>query len=186
MHVSDETTEGLGKHKFPRILFGALFDIFTPPKSYTQPPQPTISADERSPSDFISIESKQITFPWDPGEHEADFDDFVEIEECQHYSGNFAPLTKTLPDPGYFLAGGIAGVVSRTATAPLDRLKVYLIAQVGVKDDAIHAAKTGAPLQAAKTAGRPLIEATKTLWQMGGMRSLFAGKQTGWCLRLLV
>ena len=160
-------------------MFGALFDIFTPPKPHTQPTQPSVPSDERSPLDLAPIESKQVTFPWDPGEHEAEFNDYVEIEECQHYSGNFTPLTKTLPDPGYFLAGGIAGVVSRTATAPLDRLQVYLIAQVDVKDDAIHAAKSGAPVQAAKTAGRTLIEATKTLWQVGGMRSLFAGKQTG-------
>lgn len=70
----------------------------------------------------------------------------------------------------------MAGVISRTATAPLDRLKVYLIAQVGVKDEAIMAAKSGAPIKATKTAARPLLEATKTLWRMGGMRSLFAGE----------
>lgn len=30
---------------------------------------------------------------------------------------------------GYFLAGGLSGVVSRTCTAPLDRIKVFLIAR---------------------------------------------------------
>lgn len=77
---------------------------------------------------------------------------------------------------GYFVAGGVAGVVSRTATAPLDRLKVFLIAQVGVKNEAIKAATSGAPIKATETAARPLLEATKTLWRMGGMRSLFAGE----------
>ena len=176
MHVSDDTAEGLGNHRFSRILFGALFDIINLRKSRVEASLPA-SPDERSLSDYPSSAANKTTFPWDPGDHELEFEGVVELEECQHYSGNFAPLTNALPDPGYFLAGGIAGVVSRTATAPLDRLKVYLIAQVGVKDDAIHAAKSGAPLKVAKTAGRPLLEATRTLWQMGGMRSLFAGMQ---------
>ncbi|KAI9836398.1 MAG: hypothetical protein M1819_001428 [Sarea resinae] len=76
---------------------------------------------------------------------------------------------------GYFLAGAIAGVVSRTATAPLDRLKVYLIAQTGFSKPALAAAKEGQPVIAAKNAGRPLWQATKELWRAGGMQSMFAG-----------
>jgi len=88
-------------------------------------------------------------------------------------------LTQVLPDPGFFAAGGLAGVISRTATAPLDRLKVYLIANVGkAKDTPIAAAKRGDAVAAAKHIGRPLTLALQELWKAGGMRSLFAGMIT--------
>jgi solute carrier family 25 phosphate transporter 23/24/25/41 len=77
---------------------------------------------------------------------------------------------------GYFAAGGLSGITSRTATAPLDRLKVYLIAQTGTATEALQAAKKGAPLQATKHSASTLWNACKELWAAGGIRSLFAGK----------
>ncbi|KAH0605505.1 uncharacterized protein H6S33_004727 [Morchella sextelata] len=78
---------------------------------------------------------------------------------------------------GYFLAGGVAGVISRTATAPFDRIRVYLIAQTApkVKHAAVEAVKSGEPLQAAKKVSGPLRESIRTLWRAGGVRSFFAG-----------
>jgi solute carrier family 25 phosphate transporter 23/24/25/41 len=84
-------------------------------------------------------------------------------------------LTENTPQLGYFIAGGMAGAVSRTATAPLDRLKVYLIAKTSSGAAAVHAAKGGAPVKAAATASKTLVDAVKELWRAGGIRSLFAG-----------
>lgn len=95
------------------------------------------------------------------------------------YQSSLQILTESTPHIGYFLAGGMAGCVSRTSTAPLDRLKVYLIAQTAVRDTALSAAKSGHPLEALKRVGMPLIEATKDLWRAGGIRSLFAGMYSG-------
>jgi solute carrier family 25 phosphate transporter 23/24/25/41 len=77
---------------------------------------------------------------------------------------------------GYFLAGGAAGALSRTATAPLDRIKVFLIAKAG--NTAVAAASQGQPVVAVKHAARPLKDAIATVWRSGGVRAFFAGSMT--------
>ena len=84
-------------------------------------------------------------------------------------------LTGFADRTGYFIAGGLAGMISRTATAPLDRLKVYLIAQTENRAAAVEAAKRGSAITAVKHFHSSLADALKDLWRAGGMRSLFAG-----------
>lgn len=85
-------------------------------------------------------------------------------------------LISYLPDPGYFIAGAVAGGISRTATAPLDRLKVYLLVNTSASTNAaVKAAKKGQPVTALKSAGRPLISAIADLYKSGGARGFFAG-----------
>ena len=195
----NESLEGLGTrpHFFARIL-GPIWRIFSrtrrrPPDS-EQDPESDLPAESKSTSTSTSTPSETKEAPSSSPPPLADAilvpgtpfvlysDDELEWfplppqtamwESRQYY---VQVLTDLLPDPGYFVAGGTAGVVSRTATAPLDRLKVYLIAKVGTKGDALQAAKSGAPVQAAKRAAWPLVDAVKDLWGAGGVRSLFAG-----------
>lgn len=85
-------------------------------------------------------------------------------------------LIKYLPDSGYFVAGAVAGGISRTATAPLDRLKVYLLVNTKSSSHAaIDAAKNGKPIAAITNAARSFWGATLDLYRNGGLRGFFAG-----------
>ncbi|KAI1858634.1 hypothetical protein JX265_010727 [Neoarthrinium moseri] len=100
----------------------------------------------------------------------------IETELSEEVNGKENPLIKYLPDVGYFVAGAVAGGISRTATAPLDRLKVYLLVNTKTTNHAaIDAAKKGRPLEALKNGSRSFFVACKELYCTGGVRGLFAG-----------
>ncbi|MCJ1271411.1 hypothetical protein MMC22_011311 [Lobaria immixta] len=176
VHVSKDTAEGLGRHRFPTAYFGVIAKILKPPPSKS-PSRGTPTPINEANAPIPTTEIQPNTFPWDPGDSSPEMlePQSAMPNENETPSKKEGLLTDRLPYPGYFLSGGIAGVVSRTATAPLDRLKVYLIAQTGVKQETVQAIKEGAPVQAAKKASRPIVEAGRALWRMGGIRSLFAG-----------
>ncbi|KAI9803386.1 MAG: hypothetical protein M1833_000905 [Piccolia ochrophora] len=175
VQVSGESGQGLGtQHRFPTSFLEAMFSVARPRGPIV------ISTHHRRPDTAQPPRSKEI-----------DIDQPAPLEPSEPPSSSPAPsdspsgwkiskylrqiLINARVDPGYFIAGGVSGVVSRTATAPLDRLRVYLIAQTSVADEAVHAVKQGAPVQAAKKASRPIFDAVKALWRAGGVRSLFAG-----------
>ncbi|PVH21141.1 hypothetical protein CXQ85_000106 [Candidozyma haemuli] len=88
---------------------------------------------------------------------------------------------------GFFLAGGLSGVVSRTCTAPFDRIKVFLIARTDLSSTIMHNKKelakqveTGASRQAIEKARNKLIQSEReapirTLWKQGGFRAFYVG-----------
>ncbi|KAK0670049.1 mitochondrial carrier domain-containing protein [Cercophora samala] len=120
--------------------------------STTQQPMPYYESYEDEEPEDISVMAEEVS------------------EEVQ------SKLTDLLPEPGYFLAGAVSGGVSRTATAPLDRLKVYLLVNTkNVDNPVLTAAKSGRPLAALRNAGGPIVDAMVTLWKTGGFRTFFAG-----------
>lgn len=92
--------------------------------------------------------------------------------------GDVTVSNEILKGLGFFLAGGLSGVVSRTCTAPFDRIKVFLIARTDLSSTLLHkraalASKAGEiPLDKIKS---PLIKAATTLYRQGGLRAFYVG-----------
>jgi solute carrier family 25 phosphate transporter 23/24/25/41 len=173
--ISDDTIQGLGtKQRFLENFFGSLFIIAkSPPHSFSSTEH--ISSFEMSAPSPMSSSVVSQTLP----PHSEVSDVYTPLADA-HWDllSVKSVLIACVPNPGYFVAGGLAGIVSRTSTAPLDRLKVYLIAQTSVTKEAVSAAKSGNIIVAVQDAWRPLSTAMKELWHAGGMRSLYAGKST--------
>lgn len=66
---------------------------------------------------------------------------------------------------GFFLAGGLSGVVSRTCTAPFDRIKVFLIARTDLSLTVLHSRRQIAAEVASGASRQVIEEARKKLAQ---------------------
>jgi solute carrier family 25 phosphate transporter 23/24/25/41 len=100
----------------------------------------------------------------------------IETGLSDEEKGKELSLIKRLPLLGYFVAGAVAGGVSRTCTAPLDRLKVYLLVDTRTSTNAaIEAAKKGRPVLAITNGCRSLWAAMMEINAAGGLRGFFAG-----------
>jgi solute carrier family 25 phosphate transporter 23/24/25/41 len=191
--VSDDTLEGLGTTGFTfQALFGTLVKLASqPPIPKTTPkpipppsdqPAKTLSqGDSTSRSAAmadVAVAGMNNLETINSRLDDIEAAEFAQTETEEGTEKAQTKLTQYLPAPGYFLAGAISGGVSRTATAPLDRLKVYLLVNThNPVSVAVDAAKHGKPVAALKTSYKPISDAVLHLWKAGGIRTFFAGKQ---------
>ena len=186
--IREETLEGLGTSSpmLLNIFLGAIVQIAKPPPRNPSFPESAVLGPllPDGSTDDSMLELDQGRFIGGNIETNSDlhlsFPSPLEADDQDLSSDIASPqkslLISLLPDSGYFAVGACAGAISRTCTAPLDRLKVYLIAHVSPVDNALDAAKKGNVGEITKNLGQPIILAYKDLMKNGGWRNLFAGK----------
>lgn len=195
VQMSDEALQGLGTVLafLQSALFGAVTQLVKPAKRPSTDRQTSDGAEHTAPVSMWQGSESRPQLQHD-NSNTIDDDPYIPLKPARRKEatrdGDVVPdgqqsqvtgkkdvkLTDFVPNVGYFLAGGLGGITSRTLTAPLDRLKVYLIAQTDTADVAVHAIKKGRALAATKHGARTLLLAWNELWAAGGVRSLFAGK----------
>jgi solute carrier family 25 (mitochondrial phosphate transporter), member 23/24/25/41 len=168
--LSEDTFESIGIQRFLKSFFGSLIAIAHPPQPHRapysyEPSKPRLDEGEGVPSPKVILHSP-VTLA-EPIELPPT--DWTKWESVRPV------LIACIPTSGYFVAGGLAGITSRTTTAPLDRLKVYLFANTNVSGNGLQALKSMNPLIATKSLWSTSSAAMKDLWAAGGVRSLYAG-----------
>lgn len=97
--------------------------------------------------------------------------------------GDFTVGNDIMKNVGYFFAGGLSGVVSRTATAPLDRVKVFLIARTDLNSTLLTTKSKIQKLAEKKEHHKvppkkiqsPLVRAARTIYRQGGIKAFYTG-----------
>jgi solute carrier family 25 (mitochondrial phosphate transporter), member 23/24/25/41 len=187
VHVSEDAYLGLGTLiMFLKPLFGSIILVArTPPTSAStlntpsfsaSPPPPFVASSEDDGSQVMlndpAFASNNIALLKVTAAEPA----VLPAEDWSTWENLKPVLIACVPSTGYFAAGALAGITSRTATAPIDRLKVYLIAQTKIPENSLQAIKSGTFSTAFRVAYRSTANAFKDLWAAGGLRSLYAGE----------
>ncbi|ODV95982.1 hypothetical protein PACTADRAFT_49405 [Pachysolen tannophilus NRRL Y-2460] len=109
------------------------------------------------------------------------FNDKLEFTNSE---GDVTVLDDFLKGFGFFLAGGLSGVISRTATAPFDRVKVFLIARTDLTSTFLHSKLEienniellkHQKITEPNKIKSPIIKAAKTLYRQGGIKAFYVG-----------
>lgn len=109
--------------------------------------------------------------PFHTSEHDTyEDDDGEEFEDDDPHASFFAMVGHSQAFK-FLLAGGLAGAVSRTATAPFDRLKVFLITSPGPPIAAGDASFS----QRSKRGVDALMRAISQIYSEAGVRSFWVG-----------
>ncbi|KAK4047617.1 hypothetical protein OIV83_005275 [Microbotryomycetes sp. JL201] len=123
---------------------------------------PATSTEAQAPGSSINLKEDDAGLSLDDEEEE---------DEPEPTAGMFSGAGK------FLLAGGLAGAVSRTATAPFDRLKVYLITQgkEPIEQPEVTGKDLAKKVKRRKNAGSLPAAVRAVLKQGGGIKGFWTG-----------